>query len=50
MELIQQAYLERIHEDALRVLEEVGVKCKSEKIRRIFEETGMAAYDESSGN
>ncbi|MGB5156199.1 MAG: trimethylamine methyltransferase family protein [Desulfobacterales bacterium] len=50
MELIQQSYLERIHEDALCVLEEVGVKCESEKIRRIFEETGMAAYDESSGN
>ncbi|MFH2046462.1 MAG: trimethylamine methyltransferase family protein [Pseudomonadota bacterium] len=49
MELIQQTYLERIHNDALRVLEEVGVKCESIKIRQLFEETGLAAYDESSG-
>jgi trimethylamine--corrinoid protein Co-methyltransferase len=42
--------LERIHNDALRVLEEVGVKCRSGKVRRIFEDTGLAAFDESTGH
>jgi trimethylamine:corrinoid methyltransferase-like protein len=42
--------IDQIHEDALRVLEEVGVKVKSEKIIRIFEDTGLAAYDQSSGH
>lgn len=35
----------RIHEDALRVLEEVGVRCESATVRRVFEDTGLAAYD-----
>ncbi len=40
----------RIHEDALRVLEEVGVRCPDPEVRRIFEETGLAAYDETNGH
>jgi trimethylamine--corrinoid protein Co-methyltransferase len=43
-------FLDQIHTDALRVLEETGVKCESTEIRRIFEETGLAAYDESTGH
>ena len=43
-------YVERIHKDALLVLEEVGVKCSSSKIKRIFEDTGLAAYDDSTGH
>lgn len=42
--------LDKIHADALRVLEEVGVKCESHEIRRIFEDTGLAAFDESTGH
>ena len=42
--------LEKIHDDALRVLEEVGVKCVSEEVCRIFEETGLAAFDEDAGH
>ena len=42
--------LEKIHTDALRVLEEVGVKCVSKEVRQIFEDTGLAAFDESSGH
>lgn len=42
--------LDRIHTDAISVLEEVGVKCESEKVRRIFEDTGMAAFDEATGH
>lgn len=40
--------LDRIHMDALRVLEEVGVRVESQRVRQIFEETGMAAYDEKT--
>lgn len=43
-------YLEKIHSDALRVLEEVGVKCSSLKIRNFFENTGLAAFDETTGH
>ena len=50
MDVIQKDYLERIHQDALRVLEEVGVKCESREVRKIFEDTGMAAFDDSSGH
>ena len=50
MELIDNGYLERIHQDALRVLEEVGVKCASSEIRRIFEDTDLAAYDDTTGH
>lgn len=41
---------DRIHRDALRVLEEVGVKCRSMKVRQVFEDTGLAAFDESTGH
>ncbi|MDD5207196.1 MAG: trimethylamine methyltransferase family protein, partial [Desulfobacterales bacterium] len=41
---------ERIHRDALAVLEEVGVRCLSPEVRRIFEETGLAAYDDTTGH
>ena len=40
--------LDRIHKDALRVLEEVGVRVESQRVRRIFEDTGLAAYDEET--
>jgi len=42
--------LDRIHQDALRVLEEVGIKCDSPQVRQIFEETGLAAFDDSTGH
>lgn len=50
MNLVDNGYLERIHQDALRVLEEVGIKCSSPEIHRIFEDTGLAAYDETTGH
>lgn len=40
----------QIHDDALRVLEEVGVRCVSPEVRRLFEDTGLAAYDETTGH
>ncbi len=46
----QPDLLDRIHDDALRVLEEVGVKCPVAEVRRIFEETGLAAFDETTGH
>ncbi|MCG6880171.1 MAG: trimethylamine methyltransferase family protein [Deltaproteobacteria bacterium] len=49
-EIYDEAYLKRIHGDALRVLEEVGVKCVSMEIRKIFEDTGLAAYDDTTGH
>jgi len=42
--------LERIHQDALRVLEEVGIRCESHRVRKIFEDTELAAFDESTGH
>ena len=50
MNLGQDDFLDRIHQDALRVLEEVGVKCASTEIRQIFEDTGLAAFDETTGH
>ena len=50
MDLINIDLLEKIHDDALRVLEEIGVKCASRQVRKIFEETGMAAFDDSTGH
>ncbi len=44
------AFLEKIHQDALQVLEEVGVKCASPEVREIFESTGLAAFDDSTGH
>jgi len=40
--------IKRIHADALRVLEEVGVRCESPLVRKVFEDTGLAAYDDGS--
>ncbi len=42
--------LDRIHQDALRVLEEVGVYCPSPEIQNLLADTGLAAYDESTGH
>jgi len=50
MDLNANGILEKIHDDALRVLEEVGVKCASVEVRRIFEDTGLAAFDEDAGH
>ncbi len=50
MDIENSDLLEKIHNDALRVLEEVGIKCESLEIRRIFEDTGLAAFDESTGH
>ncbi len=49
-QVFEDELLDKIHGDALRVLEEVGIKCESEEIRRIFEETGLAGFDESTGH
>jgi trimethylamine--corrinoid protein Co-methyltransferase len=50
MDLENSGLLEKIHQDALTVLEEVGVLCESPRIRQIFEDTGLAAVDESTGH
>lgn len=50
MEFRNNDLLKTIHQDALRVLEEVGVKCTSPEIRQIFENTGLAAFDETTGH
>jgi len=50
MDLTNTEYLDRIHQDALRVLEETGVRCASTEIRQIFEDTGLAAFDETTGH
>ena len=50
MNLEDDHFLEKIHIDALRVLEEVGVKCNSPEVRQVFEETGLAAFDETTGH
>jgi len=50
MDLEINGLLEKIHGDALRVLEEVGVKTSSQEMIRIFEETGLAGYDETTGH
>ncbi|MBN1831195.1 MAG: trimethylamine methyltransferase family protein [Deltaproteobacteria bacterium] len=42
--------LDRIHQDALRVLEETGVKCSSKVVRDMFENTGLAAFDDTTGH
>ena len=42
--------LSRIHQDALRILEEVGVRCASTEVQDILVDTGMAAYDDTTGH
>ncbi len=49
MTIADNNYLDRIHKEAMTVLEETGIQCKSNKIREIFENTGLAAYDETTG-
>lgn len=49
-DIYDEMYVERVHADALRVLEEVGVKCDSLEVRKIFEDTGLAAYDDTTGH
>ena len=48
--LVDTAWLARVHEDALAVLEETGVHCRDEAVRRIFEDTGLAAFDDTTGH
>lgn len=50
MNLEDSELIERIHPDALIILEEVGVKCESAEVRQIFEDTGLAAFDETTGH
>lgn len=50
MDLENSELLEKVHPEALQILEEVGVRCASPKVRQVFEETGMAAFDESTGH
>ena len=50
MNLVDNEYLDRIHADALRVLEETGVNCPSPQVRQILEDTGLAAFDETTGH
>jgi trimethylamine---corrinoid protein Co-methyltransferase len=50
MDLENSELLETVHRDGLQILEEVGVRCTLPKVRQIFEETGMAAFDESTGH
>ena len=42
--------LDQIHQDALSLLGEAGVKCDSSEVRRIFGATGSVAFDESIGH
>ncbi len=50
MSLVTTQYLDQIHTDALRVLEETGIKCSSKQVRKILEDTGLAAFDETTGH
>ncbi|MDL1982212.1 MAG: trimethylamine--corrinoid methyltransferase, partial [Deltaproteobacteria bacterium] len=50
MDLENCNLLEKIHQDALKILEEVGVKCNSAEVRQVFEDTGLAAFDETTGH
>jgi len=42
--------LKKIFQDSVRVVEEVGFKCPVKEVQDIMQETGMAAYDESTGH
>ena len=48
--LVNPAWLARVHAEALAVLEETGVRCRNEEVRRLFEDTGLAAFDETTGH
>jgi trimethylamine:corrinoid methyltransferase-like protein len=45
-----RALLARVHSDALRILEEVGVRCTSGEVRNLLTGTGLAAYDDTTGH
>lgn len=47
---VDQDYLAQIHKDAMRVLEEVGIKCNSAEVIEIFTDTGLAAFDDVTGH
>lgn len=42
--------LTRVHQDALRILEEVGVRCTSLEVQNLLVDTGLAAYDDITGH
>lgn len=48
--LDETGFITRIHQDALRVLEETGVKCQSSEVKKVFEDTGLAAFDDVTGH
>jgi trimethylamine--corrinoid protein Co-methyltransferase len=48
--LLDLDLLDQVHADALQVLEQVGVRCESAEIRQIFEDTGLAAFDTTTGH
>ncbi len=48
--LVDPAWLDRVHVEALSVLEETGVHCRDKGVRHIFEDTGLAAFDETTGH
>ena len=48
--LVDPTWLDRVHVEALSVLEETGVHCRDKEVRRIFEDTGLAAFDETTGH
>lgn len=50
MDFVNQDYLKLLHGDACRVLEEIGVKCASPEVKQLFEDTGLAAYDATTGH
>lgn len=50
IDFVDEEFIPNVHRDAVRILEEVGVKCRSERVRALFEETGLAAFDEASGH
>ena len=42
--------LTRVHQDALRILEEVGGRCTSLEVQNLLVDTGLAAYDDTTGH
>lgn len=42
--------LDQIHQDALWVFEDAGIKCDLPEVRRIFGVTGTVTFDESIGH
>jgi trimethylamine---corrinoid protein Co-methyltransferase len=48
--LVDTAWTDRVHAEALAVLEETGVHCRNEEVGRLFEDTGLAAFDDTTGH